>query len=241
MTNYTITADLPPLPVYTLQPLPPLVSWIPDKYLTLLLPIIAYWAVSIFFHLVDTFDLLPQYRLHTPEELLKRNHATRWDVLRDVIFQQIIQTIFGVAIAYFDPEPVYGREEYEVAEWAQRIRIAQRAIPFILSLAGANAGAMAAKLAGSHPLLAGALLGGQYPFLNERIMVDGEAMLAPAFAPWEMVIAKAIYWVGIPALRFFVAIVIVDTWQYFLHRAMHMNKTLYGMFLPSSNCIQNIN
>lgn len=40
-------------------------------------------------------------------------------------------------------------------------------------------------------------------------------------------VAKAIYWVAIPFLQFTVAILIVDTWQYFLHRAMHMNKFLY--------------
>jgi sphinganine C4-monooxygenase len=232
MTNYTVSFELPPLPAYTLQPLPPLISWIPDKYLTLVLPIVGYWVVSIIFHLIDTYDVFPQYRLHTPEELLKRNHATRWDVVRDVIVQQIIQTLFGLGIAYFDPEPLYGKEDYDVAQWAQRIRTAQRAIPFVLSLAGANAGALASKIAGSHPILAGALAGGQYSFLTENILVDGQKLQAPAFAPWEILLAKAIYWVGIPAVQFFVAIVIVDTWQYFLHRAMHMNKTLYGTYRP---------
>src|ERR1700761_7065663 len=112
MASNTTSFDLPPLPNYTLQPLPPLLSWISDAYLSLLLPIIAYWAVSLFFHIIDTLDLFPQYRLHTPAELLKRNHATRWDVFRDVVIQQIVQTIFGVVMDYFDSDVMYGREDY---------------------------------------------------------------------------------------------------------------------------------
>lgn len=36
-----------------------------------------------------------------------------------------------------------------------------------------------------------------------------------------------IYWWGIPVVQFAFAIFFIDTWQYFLHRAMHMNKFLY--------------
>ncbi|ODQ55072.1 hypothetical protein SAICODRAFT_199062 [Saitoella complicata NRRL Y-17804] len=33
-----------------------------------------------------------------------------------------------------------------------------------------------------------------------------------------------------PAARFVIAITVLDTWQYFLHRAMHLNKWLYRTF-----------
>ena len=56
----------------------------------------------------------------------------------------------------------------------------------------------------------------------------------PTFAVWEMLAAKAIYWVVIPVFQFGLAIIFVDTWQYFLHRAMHMNKWLYSMYLFTS-------
>ena len=49
-----------------------------------------------------------------------------------------------------------------------------------------------------------------------------------SFAGWELALASAVYWVLVPLLQFGVAIVVVDTWQYFLHRAMHMNKLLYS-------------
>jgi sphinganine C4-monooxygenase len=224
----TSPIDLPPLPSYVLKPLPPLLSWIPDAYLSLLLPVLAYWAVSLFFHIIDVYDIFPRYRLHTPAELLKRNHASRWDVFRDVVIQQVVQTIFGVVVAAFEPETMFGKEEYNLAVWAQRIRIAQRELPLVLSLVGINAGELGKRLAGSRPMLAGALIGGQYPFLQQVMEINGEQVLAPSFARWEMQAAKLIYWVLAPAVQFLVAITIVDTWQYFLHRAMHMNHFLYS-------------
>jgi len=36
-----------------------------------------------------------------------------------------------------------------------------------------------------------------------------------------------LYWWGIPVAQFFLAMFIIDTWQYFLHRLMHVNKFLY--------------
>jgi sphinganine C4-monooxygenase len=227
-SNVTSLTGLPPLPSYVLKPLPPLVFWIPDAYLSLLLPVLAYWAVSLFFHIIDVYDLFPQYRLHTPAELLKRNHASRWDVFRDVVIQQVVQTIFGVVVAAFEPDTLFGKEEYNVAVWAQRIRMAQRELPLVLSLVGVNAGELGKRLAESRPMLAGALVGGQYPFLQQVMEINGERILAPSFARWEMQVAKLIYWFLAPAVQFLVAITIVDTWQYFLHRAMHMNHFLYS-------------
>jgi sphinganine C4-monooxygenase len=186
--------------------------------------------VSLFFHIIDTYDLFPHYRLHTPAEILKRNHATRWEVFRDVIIQQVVQTIFGALLAYFEPPSTFGREEYDVAVWAQRIRLAQRSVPVVLSLVGVNAGGIAKKLLGSQPGLAGVLAGGRYPRLQQLIDVNGQQMLAPAFAEWEMSLAKFVYWVGVPVCQFALAIIILDTWQYFLHRGMHLNQTLYSKF-----------
>ena len=220
--------DLPPLPSYTLHELPPLIPGISDNVLQMIAPIVAYWTMSMFFHYIDTRDIWPQYRLHTPAELLKRNHATRWEVLRDVVLQQVVQTIFGLALGWFDPIDTYGREDYDVAVWAQRLRLLQRGIPQVLGLVGLDAMAMGSSVANTHPILAGPLLGGRYPGLFQNATNSlGDVAVVPAFAPWELLTAKAIYWVLIPATQFLVAVVWVDTWQYALHRAMHMNKFLY--------------
>lgn len=232
MVNATFMATsngLPSLPEYHLTPLPPLLWPIPDKLLTLLLPIAAYWGLSMFFHWIDTKDYLPQYRLHTPVEVAKRNKVSRWEVIRDVVLQQIIQTAVGWLLGMTEPDDFFGKGEYDVAVWARRLRIAQRAIPRLLALVGLDAAGLAKNLSHAHPMLAGAISGGQYPAVNSIGAVGGipqSGMLS--FAPWELMLASAIYWILVPALQFTVAILVVDTWQYFLHRAMHMNKWLYS-------------
>jgi sphinganine C4-monooxygenase len=227
MANGTYLSDLPPLPSYKIESVPPLVPFIPDLYLSLILPIAAYWIVSLFFHYIDVHDIWPQYRLHTPAEILKRNHVSRYEVARDVIIQQIIQTIVGTIISITEPEELRGMEEYDIALWARRIRIAQMALPQLLGMLGLNAATISKNVAGSHPLLAGALAGGKYPFLTTGLDVVSGAPV-PAFAAWEMLVAKTMYWYAVPAAQFMLAIFFVDTWQYFLHRAMHMNKWLYS-------------
>ncbi|KAK4556767.1 Sphingolipid C4-hydroxylase sur2 [Recurvomyces mirabilis] len=234
MATYTTmdnsTSTLPPLPSYTIKPLPSLLPYISDAHLSLALPIVAYWGVSMIFHFIDEWDLFPQYRLHTPAEVLKRNHVSRWHVFRDVVIQQVIQTIFGLGLAFVDPPSTFGKEDYDIAIWAQRIRLAERAVPAVLGMVGVDAAGLAKSVGSGHAMLGSVLLCGQYPDLMQTVVSNGQAMAAPAFAQWELLAAKTIYHALIPACQFLLAICIVDTWQYFLHRAMHMNKYLYTTF-----------
>jgi len=231
MALYSNFSDLPPLPDYHETPLQPLIPGLPDKFLSLIATAIAYWALSMIFHLFDVYDLFTQYRLHTPAELLKRNHVSRYEVVRDVIVQQIIQTVVGGLLELSEPEDMIGKEAYDIAVWGQRIRMAQRAIPKVMAIFGVNATALSQKLAPSFPALSGAIAGGVYPTLFATVKaVNGIEVAAPGFASWEANLASIMYWFGVPAIQFFVAILFVDTWQYFLHRAMHMNKWLYTTF-----------
>ncbi len=174
-------------------------------------------------------DYFPQYRLHTPAEVLKRNRVTRWEVIRDVLIQQAVQTVVGILLGITEPEDMFGKENYSVALWARRIRIAQRAIPRFLSVVGVNPKGLAENLAPSYPTLSGAILGGQYRLMTSMNPVsNGHQTAVPGFAAWESFLANAIYWYITPVLQFGLGISFVDTWQYFLHRAMHMNKWLYS-------------
>lgn len=229
LSNASTMSDLPPLPSYTLTPLKSLVPFIPDVWLSLILTFVAYWAVSMFFHFIDVYDIFPQYRLHTPAEITSRNHVSRYEVARDVIIQQVIQTVVGVGLGLTEPPDMVGKENYDIAVWATRLRIAQRALPQLLGLVGLNAAAISKNLSAAHPMLAGVLAGGRYPSLTVGLdVVSGSPV--PAFAAWEMIAASAIYWYIVPFIQFAVAVIFVDTWQYFLHRAMHMNKWLYTTF-----------
>ncbi|KAF7534416.1 hypothetical protein G7Z17_g13362 [Cylindrodendrum hubeiense] len=222
--NYTLfETALPPLPEYTLEPQGDLLSWISDFWLSLVVPVVVYWILSLTFHAIDVADIFPQYRLHTPDEITKRNHATRYEVARDVILQQAIQVATGAVLALTEPPEMTGKVDYDIAVWATRIRLAQRALPTILGTLGLNTTAISKNLADSYPILAGAVAGGYYPFLTS-------ATAEPVFAGWELKLAAAIYHILVPGVQFLVAIIILDTWQYFLHRLMHVNKWLYVHF-----------
>ncbi|OAL44330.1 hypothetical protein IQ07DRAFT_248572 [Pyrenochaeta sp. DS3sAY3a] len=222
--------NLPPLPEYTLTPLQPLTSWVSDALIQAALPVVGYWVVSLVFHAIDVYDLFPQYRLHTPAEVLKRNHVSRYEVLRDVIFQQIIQIIASFSLSIFDEPLTTGKADYDVAWYAQKIRLAQRAVPTVLSAVGVDAVGLASKISSSQPILSSVLLGGKYPALLQTATVAGEQVSVPAFASWELAVASFVYWYGLPTIQFSAAVIIMDAWEYMLHRAMHMNKWLYVTF-----------
>ena len=234
MANSTVSSaypSLPPLPSYTLIPRPPLLPPFSDKILTVIGPIVAYWAFSLFFHWIDVMDYFPQYRLHTPEEVLKRNRVSRWDVFRDVIIQQVVQIIVGTILTMTEPDDFLGKKEYDITVWARRIRIAQRAIPTLASLLGVDAIGLSKNIGTSHSTLARLLSGGRYPVLQDMMSPVGNGTAAlSAFASWEITFSKVIYHLLIPIIQFAIGIVVIDTWQYFLHRAMHMNKWLYTTF-----------
>ncbi|KAH7308193.1 sphinganine hydroxylase [Stachybotrys elegans] len=224
MANHTLfDTALPPLPEYTLTPQGDMFPYFSDVALSLGLPVVVYWILSMFFHLLDVYDLFPQYRLHTPEEITSRNHVTRYEVARDVVIQQVLQVGVGALLALTEPEEMSGKEDYDVAVWATRVRLAQRILPSLLGLVGLNATALSKTMSASHPMIAGAIAGGYYPFLTTEA-------LEPAFATWELIVAKVMYHFIIPAMQFFVAMFILDTWQYFLHRLMHTNRWMYTTF-----------
>ncbi|KAF8533122.1 fatty acid hydroxylase superfamily-domain-containing protein [Trichophaea hybrida] len=186
----------------TLTPQPPLLPPITDHWVLLILPIVTYWSLSLFFHFLDTHDLLTKYRLHTPEEVLARNHVTRREVVRDVILQQIIQTIVGGVTALWEGVDMVGAEHLEV--WACRI----------------NGLGLEEKIA--RGIVAA---GGDEMFLKvlQFLRLEGHQ-------DWRWSVAEIVYWYMMPVVRLWVAIFILDTWQYFMHRAMHESKWLYKTF-----------
>ncbi|KAK9477701.1 fatty acid hydroxylase superfamily-domain-containing protein [Lipomyces japonicus] len=173
MGNYSklTTAFLSsPPPVFEIGKKESLLASIPDEILAIALPIITYWIASIFFHIIDIYDVLRKYRIHPPEEVASRNKVTVREVIRDVILQQVIQTIVGVLLIVFDEPDYTGMESYEIWKLAH-------AIPFL-----------------------------------------------------PLAIIESVYWYGFPAVKIIFAFFILDTWQYFLHRAMHNYKYLYKAF-----------
>ncbi|KAI0833784.1 sphingosine hydroxylase [Trametes gibbosa] len=75
-----------------------LLNWSPDHYTALAAPVIAYWAFSLFFHILDVSEWkwLDKYRIHTSAEVESRNLVTRTQVVWAVLLQHAIQTGLGL-------------------------------------------------------------------------------------------------------------------------------------------------
>lgn len=229
-----VPSDPPPLPPYALQLKPSIVPHLPDSYLAFVLPAITYWVVSLTFHYIDLKGYCSRYRLHTPAEYLKRNRASKADVIKVALFQQLCQCLLGVLIA---KDELSTSAEYDIAVWARRVRLARHVVPGLLSILGIDSTRLANAVSEISPNFGAILLGGIYigP-LNTTAGVAAESGLqisAETVTPFfqgEIVIAELLYYVLVPILKFFVALALADTWQYVTHRIFHANKFLYSKF-----------
>lgn len=119
MANTTVHSSDLDGSLYTIKPLPPLLPFISDAHLLLLLPIVAYWAYGLLFYWIDQHNYLPQYRLHTPAEFSKRNRVPVSEVVTYVLKYQLLTTGIGVLLS--GDADTYGMEEHHVAIWASRV------------------------------------------------------------------------------------------------------------------------
>ncbi|THH01780.1 hypothetical protein EW145_g6851 [Phellinidium pouzarii] len=60
--------------------------------------------------------------------------------------------------------------------------------------------------------------------------VLGDAAALSFLSAYGPASVKFLYWWGIPSAQLVFAMFCIDTWQYFLHRAFHVNKFLYRHF-----------
>lgn len=80
------------------SPAPSLLPSLSDPLLTVLAPIPAYWLTAGFFHILDLSNApwLLRRRIHDSAEVAARNRASRVEVLRAVLVQQLIQTALAI-------------------------------------------------------------------------------------------------------------------------------------------------
>ncbi|KAI9511401.1 sphingosine hydroxylase [Russula earlei] len=57
--------------------------------------------------------------------------------------------------------------------------------------------------------------------------ITSSSLSPSAFDDAAATLAYTLYWWLIPAAQLLVSMIVLDTWQYFLHRAMHLNRFLY--------------
>lgn len=235
MSNFTIIPQVPLLPSYTLRPVPPLMPPISDLHLSLMVPILVHWILSGIFSWLEATGYLQQYRLHTSAEELTQNRCSRWQCVRGVVINQIIQTLLGISLGMLGDGDVTGKEDYDIAVWATRVQAAHRMLPAVhrflpslLAALGIDAKGLATKLAGAGMNIAALLVGGGNLDKSGSIVVIGRQSGSTELSiEWEMMVAKIIYWYLVPAFQFAVALLVADTWQYFGHRWEHTNKFIY--------------
>lgn len=95
--NETLVPNSVQYPFYHVHN-PTLIPGLKDHYLALAAPVIAYWAYSLFFHILDSdiFEWPAKYRIHESEEMRSKNLVSPRDVFFAVVFQHVVQTILGI-------------------------------------------------------------------------------------------------------------------------------------------------
>lgn len=122
------------------------------------------------------------------------------EVFRDVVIQQLVQMVVGYVLSLADGMDMTGHEGAEVLGMLETYT----------------------RWEGSYIVPAMGLLG-----------IDGAGLLAkidgamPAEWDWRLLAVQAVYWAIIPVAQIWGAVFFLDTWQYFLHRAMHTVPFLY--------------
>ena len=201
----------PTLPAYTLTKEPDLLSFISDKNLGLLIPVVSYAVLSAFWVWIDSLNIWMEYRLHPTEEMLKRNRITKWECLRGVSVYFIVTGAAAVLLTWGDPmETFSGDETYRISRVASYLRSFQTTVPVIFSLLGIDSKSLAERQLGLSSTLAGILKGGVYPPVAHH--TSEGTVYESSFMPWELNIATFLFYVVVPVFQFIAAFFIADTW-----------------------------
>ena len=214
-SSHPVTISIPELN----PPRPPLLPFISDAHLLLLLPTAAYWAYGLLWHWIDQKGYLARYKLHTPAEILKRNKVPMSKVIFSILFYQAFTTLLGFwMLRGSKPEPQGNGGGRDVALWA-------------LWLAQLRRKKLSSSLSGGW-----ATWGDATTTMDSRFSVysgSSEAEtgdIAIAISMLDLIAAKTICYLLVPLAQFALAVFTADTWQYFTHRLVHMNQYLYSEF-----------
>ncbi|KAI4274905.1 MAG: hypothetical protein L6R38_006014 [Xanthoria sp. 2 TBL-2021] len=208
MNTTHLDSSCPVISIPELNPLTPLLPFISDAHLLVLLPTGAYWAYGLLFHWIDQRGYLARYKLHTPAEILKRNKVPMSKVIFSILFYQVFTTLLGFWMlrgSKPDPQRDGGRDIDLWALWLSRVR----------------------KLSS----LSGWAIWGDATMDPQFLVYSGSEIEAGNYVAVSMldsIAAKIIYYLLTPLAQFSVAVFIADTWQYFTHRLVHMNQYLYS-------------
>ncbi|KAL8735106.1 MAG: hypothetical protein Q9166_000982 [cf. Caloplaca sp. 2 TL-2023] len=227
MFESSVQRALPALPPQELGPRPSLLPFLPDHHLPYIVPAVFYWVISFIFHYIDTRTLLSKYKLHTSAEDLTKNRASRRDVIKFALIQQAAQCTLGYLMA--DDTEQFASPQFGIAVWARRLRYVEILVSQWMQFAGFQSSWLTydSKPPGTNSPTAflqepfGSFLGN-----SSQDLSSGTFGPAPFNSP-ELFTARIMYWILVPLFQYISAMVLADTFQYFTHRAFHVNRWLY--------------
>ncbi|KAL8959297.1 MAG: hypothetical protein Q9193_003820, partial [Seirophora villosa] len=200
-----------------------------DNVLAIVLPTIVYAVAGGFFHLLDTYELFGNYRIHPTEDELKRNRITRWECLKGVVRYHVIQISIGLLLNHGASPPMVGDEACRIHDAANMIHNARRIIPAILNTIGIDAKQLSHAAQGTSPTLASIIGGGGGGGDLTSIITSPNQPAQNHLTSFDFALATFTTNILVPALQYLVALIVVDTWIYFTHRLCHVNRTLYRL------------
>ncbi|KAL8785680.1 MAG: hypothetical protein Q9213_003239 [Squamulea squamosa] len=205
-------------PKCALTPQEPLLPWISDNVLAIVLPTIVYVIAGAFFQVFDSYALFSKHRIHPSEEELKRNHVTRWECFKAVVRYHVMQISIGLLLNHGNGPALVGDEACKVHDTALAIHNLRNVVPMLLTTLGIDAKQLSLATQGTSTAFA-QIIGGGSP--------NGSRNQIPTSV--EIALAKFTINILTPAFQYTLALVVVDTWIYFTHRLCHVNRTLYRL------------
>ncbi|KAG6407860.1 hypothetical protein SASPL_130860 [Salvia splendens] len=201
-----------------------------DEMLGTFAPIIVYWLYSGIYVLLGSLD---DYRLHTRKDEDEKNLVSKSDVVKGVLLQQAVQAVVASLLFAIWNLPLCVLVEFacEFGDLLGWDVIGIRLLKYFFDLSGCalssfrgcvlcsiqrNAAVFPSVVNGpSHDYIVGS--GGLNLMLAEVVITGSDSNPAHAQVTSLIVLAR----------QFLVGMMVLDTWQYFMHRYMHQNKFLY--------------
>ena len=193
-------------------------------------PLRRFWT-GLAFHYIDTRGFLSKYKLHTPVEDLTKNRATRRDVIKFALIQQAAQCLLGYLTAVREP---FVPHDYGVALWAQKVHYSGIFAKEVIRYIGLDLKWVLNESQGYG-------IGYTAAFVQDtrssrisnfsRVVSEHTDEPTLNFSAWELMAARSLYWIVVPLFQYISAMVLADTFQYFTHRAFHVNKWLYSKLM----------
>ncbi|GFS46717.1 sphingoid base hydroxylase 2 [Actinidia rufa] len=220
-------------------------GYVSDEAMGTFAPIVVYWLYAGFYQVLPPLD---SYRLHTRKEEEEKNLVPLWSVVKGVLLQQIVQAIVAHGLFLRKQWAEQKCNPWEITGSTQLVAVCrgsesessvreQRAVSGVRICYGALRAQRAKRVVLFDPeneRLSRKLAEGKYG--SDGVVEEDEVLLDSWYrqrplvevtsqaSSSEVTVQPSL---PIQIVQIVIAMLVMDTWQYFVHRYMHQNKFLY--------------